>query len=894
MINSDDNAGNLDDLLERGNLFFGALDKACRSGKLHEQHEAILHFPDFFTQFPIPVLIDLGYLKLAELWKIGNNFIRQEILKTIKKCTLSHSKIKSIDRFSRRICVVLTSNDPIAKALTLRFLGHMCAAVHTQIEVCHSIQEALNSEVPEEFEAAAFAADRLCPFSPAFARTICIRISRLVHKHPSVASKLIRMYRHMHYDYETAERAMDECRKLILTRQRPVFVANVLKTMTILSLRSQVHTSAQIELLLSIASADPDGIVRDSAFENLWILAQRYDHFTLNDFEFVLRIAGTAVSVFPKCLPILRRLCKNFSITEAFSQMLLRTSGLATPESSEWLTVMKKEIQSGGESSYDASVVVVEVLQSLDEADTMVLQKKRMVYRDLLESIVSAIEHHAGACDNSKITNLAKSFLCMSLHSDSAADVPEMCLRLLRIEHRHPALLETILNLHARLPHIASLPQQELLDTLHHASDPVRVYYLATLITKLVHNLTDDPARAALISAQLQRLNGEQLYLFGQDSLCAENSTLAAVVFGDLQKRLAENGASANQHVVWLNVLANLSLAHSGLKQGDAASAVQFAKQAREAHEKLEAIDGPRIFQRQFLMLFSEFTAVANDILSHTASADASPSSLVALRDLNIRALQLSGQFGRLSRMNFDISLTSLSVLERWQAATRLLSEILVRVGHPPSAISDWKLGAILEQQASESQDHGPGHDMQSLLSIRDAASSQTVATGDLVSWLGLMMQQHLRIPSHFFVTQPNYTIELIVTPRWKRNEPLVVASFKRFVLNLEGIVTRQQQLLDAGGICRKAVQCRCLIWVTALESQTSLAGAEKTKYSMQDHRVSVVDSYFALSTIVQFPPVTMLEGDLAEIHIDIRMIDDDGIEWEVGPSIALPIQLRT
>uniref|UniRef100_A0A8I3WFM3 Integrator complex subunit 7 N-terminal domain-containing protein n=1 Tax=Callithrix jacchus TaxID=9483 RepID=A0A8I3WFM3_CALJA len=52
------------------------LDKGLRSGKLGEQCEAVVCFPRFFQKYPFPILINSAFLKLADVFRVGNNFLR--------------------------------------------------------------------------------------------------------------------------------------------------------------------------------------------------------------------------------------------------------------------------------------------------------------------------------------------------------------------------------------------------------------------------------------------------------------------------------------------------------------------------------------------------------------------------------------------------------------------------------------------------------------------------------------------------------------------------------------------------------------------------------------------------------------------------------------------------
>ncbi|KAK9700458.1 hypothetical protein QE152_g31244 [Popillia japonica] len=114
------------------------LDKGLRSGKVGEQCEAIVRFPRLFEKYPFPILINASLLKLSDVFRVGNNFLRMCVLRVclvtissnrmcvLRVCQQSEKhldKISNVDEFVRRVFSVIHSNDPIARALTLRTLG---------------------------------------------------------------------------------------------------------------------------------------------------------------------------------------------------------------------------------------------------------------------------------------------------------------------------------------------------------------------------------------------------------------------------------------------------------------------------------------------------------------------------------------------------------------------------------------------------------------------------------------------------------------------------------------------------------------------------------------------------------------------------------------------------
>lgn len=96
------------------------LDKGLRSGKLGEQCEAVVRFPRLFQKYPFPILINSAFLKLADVFRVGNNFLRLCVLKVTQQSEKHLEKILNVDEFVKRVFSVIHSNDPVARAITLR------------------------------------------------------------------------------------------------------------------------------------------------------------------------------------------------------------------------------------------------------------------------------------------------------------------------------------------------------------------------------------------------------------------------------------------------------------------------------------------------------------------------------------------------------------------------------------------------------------------------------------------------------------------------------------------------------------------------------------------------------------------------------------------------------
>lgn len=93
-------------------------------------------------------------MKLAEFFRVGSNLLRLWVLRVCQQSEKHTDKIINVDEFVRRVFMVIHSNDPIARALTLRTLGAVAGVIPEKQQVHHAIRSALDSHDIIEIEAA--------------------------------------------------------------------------------------------------------------------------------------------------------------------------------------------------------------------------------------------------------------------------------------------------------------------------------------------------------------------------------------------------------------------------------------------------------------------------------------------------------------------------------------------------------------------------------------------------------------------------------------------------------------------------------------------------------------------------------------------------------------------
>ncbi|KAL8606531.1 hypothetical protein ACOMHN_015571 [Nucella lapillus] len=265
------------------NSALSELDKGMRSGRTGTQCESVVKFPRLFEKYPFPILINSALLKITDIYRAEtcNNFIRLCILRVIQQSEKHLDKILNVDEVVRRVYGVYHSNNPMARALTIRTLGCFANVIPEKKNVHHSIIRALDSHDAVEVEAAIFAADKFSEKSKSFSMTICSKMITMLSGLATPVEmklKLIPSLRHMHHDADTAAKAFAVCESLLEGYPAQNFVRVTLHSMTQLALHSLVHVAAHVARLLSVLNSDLRTGVHLTCLHDLQLLARRGPH----------------------------------------------------------------------------------------------------------------------------------------------------------------------------------------------------------------------------------------------------------------------------------------------------------------------------------------------------------------------------------------------------------------------------------------------------------------------------------------------------------------------------------------------------------------------------------------------------------------------------------------
>ncbi|RKP35989.1 hypothetical protein BJ085DRAFT_28606 [Dimargaris cristalligena] len=226
------------------------LEAACRQQRLGTQIRAILEFERLFRHCPFPLIVNTGFLKLAELFRSGHNGLRYFILQTFYRLQSYMGRILNSNELARRILAVVGMTDPLARILALRTLGCFARRLGERLDVQHAILRRLSSTHPVEAAAAIHAADQVCQASASFPKALWPTLTYLIHAPRTLGPakcRLVYMLRHMYKDPALADEARRLCFTWLSERTASELSLYVMKTATHLA----THTLVDIGELLN-------------------------------------------------------------------------------------------------------------------------------------------------------------------------------------------------------------------------------------------------------------------------------------------------------------------------------------------------------------------------------------------------------------------------------------------------------------------------------------------------------------------------------------------------------------------------------------------------------------------------------------------------------------------
>uniref|UniRef100_A0A8C9LAU1 Integrator complex subunit 7 n=1 Tax=Pavo cristatus TaxID=9049 RepID=A0A8C9LAU1_PAVCR len=872
------------------------LDKGLRSGKLGEQCEAVVRFPRLFQKYPFPILINSAFLKLADVFRVGNNFLRLCVLKVTQQSEKHLEKILNVDEFVKRVFSVIHSNDPVARAITLRMLGSMASIIPERKNAHHSIRQSLDSHDNVEVEAAIFAAANFSAQSKDFAAGICNKISEMIQGLATPVDlklKLIPILQHMHHDASLASSSRQLLQQLVTSYPSTKMVIVTLHTFTLLAASSLVDIPKQVQLLLQYLKNDPRKAVKRLAIQDLKLLANKMPHTWSR--ENIQALCESALhtpydSLKLGMLSVLSTLSGTIAIKQYFSSA---PGTAATTARSFDLVKLAQECcyhNNRGIAAHGVRILT-NISASCQEKDLLPLEQDAVFGLESLLVLCSQ-DDSPGAQATLKIT-----LTCM--------------VKLVKCR-----------------PHLSQSVVESLLTQLHSAQDAARIlmcHCLAAIamqlpvladgmlgdlmeLYKVIGRSTTDKKQELLPVFVLETtlINMQNFMRFAQG-----NHDMARELYQSLLTQVA-----SEHFYFWLNSLKEFSHAEqclTGLQEDNYSSALSCIAEALKSYHKgiasLTAAStplNPLSFQCGFVKLridllqaFSQLICTCNSLKTSPPPAIATTIAMTSGNDLQ-RCGRISNQmklsmeefrnlavrYGDLYQSSFDADSATLRNVELQQQSCLLISHAIEALILDPESANFQEYSsngaAHVESEYERRMMSVFNHVLEEVESLnRKYAPVSYLHTACLCSAVIALLKVPLSFQRYFFQKLQSTSIKLALSPS-PRNpaEPIAVQNNQQLALKVEGVVQHGSK----PGLFRK-IQSVCLNVSSVLQSKS---GQDykipiDNMTNEMEQRVEPHNDYFSTQFLLNF----VILGT-HNITVESSVIDSNGIVWKTGPKTTI------
>ncbi|XP_012870720.1 PREDICTED: integrator complex subunit 7 isoform X1 [Dipodomys ordii] len=898
------------------------LDKGLRSGKLGEQCEAVVRFPRLFQKYPFPILINSAFLKLADVFRVGNNFLRLCVLKVTQQSEKHLEKILNVDEFVKRIFSVIHSNDPVARAITLRMLGSLASIIPERKNAHHSIRQSLDSHDNVEVEAAVFAAANFSAQSKDFAVGICNKISEMIQGLATPVDlklKLIPILQHMHHDAILASSARQLLQQLVTSYPSTKMVIVSLHTFTLLAASSLVDTPKQIQLLLQYLKNDPRKAVKRLAIQDLKLLANKTPHTWSKDniqalCECALQTPYDSLKL--GMLSVLSTLSGTIAIKHYFSTAPGNVG--SSPRSSDLVKLAQECCYHNNRGIAVHGVrVLTNITVSCHEKDLLALEQDAVFGLESLLVLCSQ-DGSPGAQATLKIAlncmvNLAKGrphlsqsvveTLLTQLHSAQDAHRILMCHCLAAIAMQLPVLgdgmLGDLMELYKVIGRSATDKQQELLVSL------------ATVIFVASQKALSAEVKA-VIKQQLESVsNGWTVYRIARQASRMGNHDMARELYQSLLTQVA-----SEHFYFWLNSLKEFSHAEqclAGLQEENYSSALScIADSLKFYHKGIASLTAastplnPLSFQCEFVKLridllqaFSQLICTCNSLKTSPPPAIATTIAMTLGNDLQ-RCGRISNQmkqsmeefrslasrYGDLYQASFDADSATLRNVELQQQSCLLISHAIEALILDPESASFQEYGSTGAAHADSEYERRMmsvyNHVLEEVESLnRKYTPVSYMHTACLCNAIIALLKVPLSFQRYFFQKLQSTSIKLALSPS-PRNpaEPIAVQNNQQLALKVEGVVQHGSK----PGLFRK-IQSVCLNVSSTLQSKS---GQDykipiDNMTNEMEQKVEPHNDYFSTQFLLNFAIL-----GTHNITVESSVKDANGIVWKTGPRTTI------
>lgn len=910
------------DINSDANLALFELEKGLRSGKIGEQCEAIVQLSSKLEKYPFPLLVHSAFLKLADVFRVGSNFLRLCVLKAIQSCKKHLDKIFNVDEFCRRFFAVIHSNDAIARSVTLRVFGHISSIVADRKNIHNCIRTSLDSHDAAEVEAAIFATKCFAEQSRDFASSIWKPVTDMIKGLSTPIEtklKLIPVLKFVYHDTNVAKQIFTICEELLASYPSHQIVTTVLNTTTQLALSTLLHIQKQIDILLNYSTHDARKSINLNALNNLHLLARTTQHlWTQQQVQSLVKVALNTLHGFIKIkvVTVLSLLsesdgCRQFFTSQVLVDVEMLCNDLSLEVSSNALKVKVQVLippKSGDNMDENIAFEIENDLQT-------------MLAMSLSESSLSALAVCLSAIEvflkRRRQSEILVDFICEALPN---IEGPFM----LQVLHMLVSMATKIDNLCSGHIRIFLDVLQEQVKQCESKENHDIIVSICTLMFQLTYSCDEDTS-SYLQNNILQILttissseNYWVLYRVARQAARLGFSTVSSSLL-----RLLSTQVSSESLYFWLNSLtcfeegeANLSkTAHCVLKLQELLTKSHNAYQ--EGLTNLKAAittDHPLYFQFKYSRLRSDTLRAYSQLLTCCSVFKLNPPpsnaikqakktgqdpyqfSRVAVQFQNCAAMFSNVAYGyqNLYKISFNADQASLNTIKCLQESCQLMvyaiESMFSSQTNEPSVGEDNDTTSDDIRTSNHHFRHVTNTNTTIFKHIKETRNEHLSIHN--INTLTSIIQQQLSLPFiyplFYFKRQQNTSIQLSVSPpNCIPEDPCVLYISHQMSVKVEGVVINSPKSVFFRRPSEVRIQLKMRPSEDVKNPSNEFKPVQVTDYILEATTVPRHD-FFSAQFLVPFQYVGR-----HSIKITSGLTDQLGVEWETGSSYSIFVEVQ-
>jgi integrator complex subunit 7 len=843
-------------------------------------------------------------------------------------CSLARSNQPQV---LRRLLSVGHSNDPLARAITLRTVACFAMDAAERKDAHHTVLNGLRALDNTEAAAALHAADRFCETSPSFAEEAADTLVQMVRDleiSMRVKISVARIFRHAHHNLALIQRYQAASRSLLTEIPTSAVVRTLLAATTNVAARSLVGVQQQLELLVQYLETDLRLAVKLAALRGLLRLAQVAPHEWRHAHVAAVRSVLGATQHSPAvvlALRVLGALAHSPAVTLLLPDELQEASDTVNDGEHPLLSEVQSCCCADDSRVAEASCTVlcnvaIEVVGGVVAsthpafAAAVVGQATGGVCNTVALCVARAQSGGLRSPDTPTLTGTflrsvgALAAACQTNASAAAiAHVTQMerelqmavvlCEPTLAVE-----LAGCVQECTRACGHSVTKQQrlQHYLTTDEIVLDPrVRVELLATLATLLNQAPVADRAASATLITQAAGLlvvSGAtwwDVLTAAQRLMCLGWHTSAASALAQLEDKVV-----SDHYVWWLKALRlvaeaedrigvdatadqgpSVRVAHSHLFEGAHrySQAVGCLKAARHNTASCR-------FQMAYVQLRADTLEVLGNLLSAVKDAECSDDGQLqrhTFSTLTTELATLAAAHDTLRRSYFDIDAHSDNVL-------KLNRDVVLAIGHALLAAGPSVTATTLPPllHGPNTAPPPPGRVTADSTPLRRAVDAiiEKIHLTDGPKSLDFVVQTvcdltstPTAVPPIFFSHATPTVVQIAVHPYPKAGQIVTIASDSELVLRVEGFVRRPPHKTPRQ--------------IGFMEVSVVLTSKAHPEPEVVSRRVTVIKKFFSTSFLLSMP--TVETGELpVEVNITAAYCDTDGNEWAANTQEKFEVTL--